>query len=446
LHFRGNRHPPGIDHLGGGGGPSTCGLWNSASATCASGYPKPSWQSGIGVPNDGVRDIPDISLFASTGKNGSFYAFCEADAVPGYPSCNNPSGNWYFVGGGGTSFAAPNFAGIMALVKQKYGRQGNANYVLYPLAAHTGATCTSNAAAVGNSNCIFYDIVNGNNSVACVAGSDNCSDQSNTGYGILVNPTDNSTPAWTTTAGYDLATGLGSVNAANLVNQWTSASFSPTTTTLSAFPATITHGQQVSFTVNVTSGSGTPTGDVSLLAQTGNYSSSTGNGGIGIGPFTLNNGTISSSTNMLPGGSYSVVAHYAGDGIYGASNSAPQLVTVAKESSQTKVGVVSCDYSTGACTYGVTNFLYGSSFDMLRMDVTNASGQPCASPTTVLIAYPCPTGTVTATVLYSMAYYPLNSQGYAEDQFGQFSGGTYNLLVSSCLSGCFSKPQPVVCE
>jgi len=442
----GNDSPQGIDLVAGGGGPSTCGVWSTTgtSATCASGYPKPAWQSGIGVPNDGVRDIPDVSLFASSGKNGSFYALCEADAVPGYPSCNNPSGNWYFVGVGGTSVAAPNFAGIMALVNQKYGRQGVANYVLYPLAAHAGASCTSTAAAVGNSNCIFYDIVNGNNSVACLAGSKNCSNTSSSGFGILVNPTDNSTPAWTTTAGYDLATGLGSVNAANLVNQWTSVTFSPTTTALSSFPAAITHGQPVSFTVNVTSGSGTPTGDVSLIAQTGNYSPSTGNGGNGIGPFTLNNGSVSGSTDMLPGGTYNVVAHYAGDGIHGASNSAPQLVTVEKENSQTTVELISCDYASGACTPGVTSAVYGSSYEILRVDVTNANGgQPCASATTALIAYPCPTGTVTVTSNGQPVTtffnppgnngalgYILNSQGYAEYQSVQLPGGTYPLVAT----------------
>jgi subtilase family serine protease len=171
----------GVNKTVGGGGPSTCGIWN-ANGTCQ-GYPKPAWQTGPGVPNDGVRDVPDISLFASVGQNGSAYAVCRADEIPvGEPSCQSGT-NWYFVASGGTSAGAPSFAGIMAMVNQKTGeRQGNANYVLYPLAAQPGASCTSNAAAVSNPNCIFYDIVVGNNSVACVAGSPACSNQSSSGY------------------------------------------------------------------------------------------------------------------------------------------------------------------------------------------------------------------------------------------------------------------------
>jgi hypothetical protein len=193
----------------------------------------------------------------------------------------------------------------------------------------------------------------------------------------------------------------------------------------------------VSFTVNVTSASGTPTGDISLIAQTSSTQST------GIGSFTLGSGgSLTGTTDMLPGGSYNVVAHYAGDGIYGASDSAPQAVTVGKESSLTKVGVVSCDYTSGICTYGVTNLLFGSASAALRVDVTNASGQPCASPTTALISYPCPSGTVTATVNGQAPIdsgnpsgsvpgtYLLNSQGYVEDQFVQLPAGTYNIAAS----------------
>ena len=241
----------GVNKTVGGGGPSNCGVWSGSS--CA-GYPKPAWQTGPGVPSDGVRDIPDISLFSSAGANESAYAVCRADALPAGESSCKLGTNWYFVGSGGTSAAAPSFAGIMAMVDQKTGeRQGNANYVLYPLATQPGATCTSNAAAVSNPNCIFYDVVVGNNSVACVAGSPNCSNQSTSGYGILVSPVDNITPAWTTTLGYDLATGLGSVNAANLVNNW--ASVSPTEFGLAASPPSINipaPGQSGTATITIT--------------------------------------------------------------------------------------------------------------------------------------------------------------------------------------------------
>ena len=152
--------------------------------------------------------------------------------------------------------------------------------------------------------------------------------------------------AYPTTAGYDLATGLGSVNVANLVNNWKS-NFTPSTTTLSLStnpatnPITLTHGQPINFTINVTSGSGTPSGDVSLIAQTGSSASNV----TGIGPFTLSGGSVSGSTIMLPGGSYNVTAHYAGNGTFAASDSTPGIpVTVSKESSQTEIRLVTLQH------------------------------------------------------------------------------------------------------
>ena len=370
--------PAGIDLVAGSGGASNCinPTGTPPNVTCSGGYAKPPWQTGTGVPNDAARDIPDVSLFASDGFNGSFYIVCEADALPaGYTSCDSAYGQPYFLGVGGTSAAAPSFAGIMALVNQKTGeQQGNANYVLYPLAAKSGARCTSTAAMAGTANsssCIFYDVISGNNSVACVGGSPNCSNTTTGGYGIMeVNPPVDPSPAWTTTAGYDLATGLGSVNAANLVKNWTSVSFSPTTTTLTNLsPTTLTHGQPVSFAVSVApgSGNGTPTGDVSLIAQAGSSPSNN----TGIGSFTLSKGSVSSATSMLPGGTYGVTAHYAGNGTYGASDSTPPVqVTVSSEGSQTHVVLLTFDPATGLETGSdPTSIVYGASLYILRVDV-----------------------------------------------------------------------------
>jgi len=436
--------PTGIDLVAGSGGQSNCitSTGTTPNVTCTGGYAKPAWQTGKGVPEDGVRDIPDVSLFASNGFNGSFYVLCEADALPyGYTSCNRAYSNWYFLGAGGTSASAPAFAGIMALVNQKTGeRQGNANYVLYPLAAKSGSSCTSNAAmatTANSSSCIFYDVVTGNNSVACVGGSPNCSNTTSDSFGILeVDPPTNPSPAWTTSAGYDLATGLGSVNATNLVNNWTSVSFAPTTTTLSLSttpatnPITLTHGQPVTVSIQVApeSGAGTPTGDVSLIAQTSN---SQGNGPTtGIGSFALSKGSFSGTTSMLPGGSYGVTAHYAGDGTYGASDSTPPVqVTVNAENSQTRVALLTFDPVTGHETSSnATSVTYGSSFNILRADVTNSSGQFCFSS-----SYPCPTGQVTLTdngQPLDLGAYKLNSQGYTEDQLIQVNSGSNNIVAT----------------
>ena len=257
----------GLDLVAGGGGASSC-INPSGTfpyVTCSGNYPKPSWQSGVGVPSDGARDIPDVALFAGNGLNYSFYVVCQMDANPGtgssLTSCdlNAPYAN--FQGGSGTSASVQVFAGIMALVTQRYGRQGNANYVLYPMAAKSGASCPSSAAAVTNSSCVFYDVTVGNNSVGCLLGSPSCS-SAPTQYGIMISGSPASA-AYAATPGYDLATGLGSVNTANLVNTWTS-NFTPSTTTLSlstspaTSPISLNHGQPINFSIHVapTSGSG----------------------------------------------------------------------------------------------------------------------------------------------------------------------------------------------
>jgi hypothetical protein len=431
----------GSDLVAGGGGPSSC-VNGGAGMTCA-GYAKPAWQGGAGVPSDGARDLPDISLFAGDGLYGSYYVVCQMDANvnlggdTGSCDLNSPYAN--FQGAGGASASAQTFAGIMALVNQAHGPQGNANYVLYPLAAKNPAGCNSSTTATTNSSCIFYDVTKGNISVACQGGKPNCSNLIAGGYGVMVS---GSLPAWPTTAGYDLATGLGSVNVANLVNNWTSVSFTPTNATLSLStspatnPVTLTHGQTVNVGVTVTpqSGSGTPAGGVSLIAQTSNNPSVSST--TGVESFTLSAGSVSSTTNMLPGGSYNVIAHYAGNGTYGASDSAAVGVTVGKENSQTAISLVTFDYS-GNPTFGATTTPYGSSY-VLRMDVTNSSGQKCAAATG-LISYPCPTGTVAVAPPPTdqalppntpLGSYALNSQGFAEDWFAQLPAQTWNFAAT----------------
>ena len=446
----------GIDLAAGGGGPSTCvdPAGTFPAITCnGGGYAKPSWQSGTGVPSDGVRDTPDVSLFAGDGFNATFYVICERDANAAgggsASSCDLSSPYLDFQGVGGTSASAQAFSGVMALVNQAHGRQGNANYVLYPLAAKAGNSCVSNAAAVSSTSCIFYDInnatgsitVNSGISVICLGGSPNCSNTTagSNQYGILAsgNPL---AAAFSTTAGYDYATGLGSVNVANLVNHWAST-FTPSTITLAlstspaTTPVTQVHGQPVNFNIGVSSGSGTPTGDVSLIAQTGVGS----NNITGIGPFTLSAGSVTDSTIMLPGGSYNVTAHYAGNGTFAASDSTPGIpVVVTNESSKTEIHLVTFDLVSGIPSYGSTSADYGSPY-VLRMDVTNSSGNLCANLVTEVVSYPCPTGSLTVAPAPTdinpppgtvAGHYTLNTQGYAEDEPIQLSPGQYPFVAT----------------
>jgi hypothetical protein len=407
-----------LNIVAGSGGPSNCSTQDSSGA-CLSGYGKPSWQTGLGVPLDGVRDTPDVSLFASNGFNNSFYIICEADAgFFGIPQICSLT-NFTFLGIGGTSASAPAFAGIMALVNQKMSapglsaRQGNANYVLYKLAAQSGASCDSSSVAVTGNSCIFYDITQGNNSVPCNPGTPNCGPApASGGFGVLIDPNNSANPAWLTTTGYDLATGLGSVNATNLVNQWSAATFTPSTTTLAnVSPASATHGQPVSVSVTVAprSGSGTPSGSVALVATPAGQN-------LGVDILPLHNGVAGGTTTLLPGGTYNLTAHYAGDSTFGASDSAPIEVSVGKENSQTKATLVAFDM-TNRIFYQTSTIPYGAIF-FLRSDVTNAADTPCA-PNPQQTGAACPSGTVIFTnggKTLDAGSYALNSRGYTEDQ------------------------------
>jgi subtilase family serine protease len=212
---------------GGGGGPSRCYSGSAdtdgtVSGTCR-GYSKPSWQHGVaGIPADGVRDTPDVSLFASNGIWGHAYATCYTDPNGGGPCSGNPAlwaGN-----GGGTSYGAPIMAGIQALVNQyKGGAQGNAAPVLYAFAVQQYGTtgnpnCSANLGTAIESDCVFHDIVSGDTDVYCGGGA-NCFQPSGN-FGVLSTINTSYRPSYKAMIGYDLATGLGSVNAYNLVTQW----------------------------------------------------------------------------------------------------------------------------------------------------------------------------------------------------------------------------------
>jgi subtilase family serine protease len=294
-------------------------VWNQSCATGAAGctsanldagsggvstlFAQPAWQSGVAgisaVPP--MRNLPDVSL---TAAGHDPYLVCLQG------SCENGE----FEGVFGTSASVQAFGGIMALVRQKVGaRVGQADYVFYKLAAtETLASCNgSQATPVPATTCIFYDTTVGNNAVPGITGGD-----------------------YPATVGYDRASGLGSVNITNLVNRWSSVTFAPSVTTLTVAPATLTHGASATFNLTVAPKTGTPSftnEDVELLSSTGNV----------ISDLTLSTaGAASTSTNSLLGGTYTVSAHYPGDGTLGASDSAPVSVNVSPEPSTTTYAVL----------------------------------------------------------------------------------------------------------
>lgn len=359
----------------GGGGASTI-------------YAKPSWQvtSIQGVPNDGHRDVPDVSLAAAShdGYLVCFEGSCQTSTQNGQLVLLQASVV------GGTSAASPSFAAIMAIVDQQTGeRQGLVNYALYPLAAAENfANCNSASRtnpAVASS-CVFNDVTTGNNSVP-------------------------GQPGFNAGTGYDLATGLGSVNPVNLVQAFVTraSGLQGSLTALVANGSTsIQHGKPVSFTVNVApaAGAAVPTGNVSIVTS---LQGAAGPGSsVTVGAGTLTNGVFTGSFGNLPGGQYNVSAHYPGDANFQASDSNTVAVNVTKESSG-----ISLSFNE--------TFEYGRE-GPIHAVVTAATGQGSAS------------GTVTFSEGNTqLATIPLNNEGQADFSPSgplTLNVGTHNIATS----------------
>ncbi len=389
-----------VTTAGSGGGASACTSSDGQNAaSCSTGYPKPAWQTAPGVPADGVRDIPDVSLFASQGRTNTFYLVCQQDRDTDGASCNVNYPYSDFAAYGGTEIAAPAFAGIMALAAQEAGtRIGNPNPVLYALASSTAQTQGS-CDATGNrgAGCIFNDITLGTNAMPCVAGSLNCTAAAGDSVGVL--------SAASAATGYDLASGLGSVNAYNLVQAFPSVQLAPATAILSLTPSSVVHGQAVTTTVTVSGQGAVPTGEVSINAQSAN-------GEVGFGP--LANGTYTQTFRNFPGGTYGVQAYYAGDSTYGPVNSNFVSLTVTPEPSTTTLQTLEYNPVTGTAT-PLSSAPYGDVW-YIRADVAGQSGQGTATGNVAIDDSGAPLGAGVAR---------LNSSGYTEDQNNGLTPGTH---------------------
>lgn len=296
--------------VAGSGGPSSCLTSTIVNNhfVCQGGYPKPSWQAGIGVPNDGVRDLPDVSLDAGSSHDGFLLCIqgsCQTVESNGQTIVENAAVI------GGTSASAPSMAGIMALIEQKHGSfQGLANFNFYKLAAKDVlANCNSSHLTdpTQSSNCSFQDVTTGNNAVPGL-------------------------PGYPATTGYDMSSGLGTLNVANIVKGWPSAPKLASVTTLSSGSISTQHGQPVAINavVKPASGTGAPSGDLDLITDQF--------GTVLAGP--LSNGSFSGNVTNLPGGLYTVKARYSGDAMFAPSNSASVAVNITPESALVKVSAL----------------------------------------------------------------------------------------------------------
>ena len=247
-------------------------------------YSKPTWQTGPGVPADNVRHVPDISLSA---------ALHDAYLVT-YMGAN--------IAVGGTSASAPSFAGVLALLNQYQVMQGfqakpglgNINPQLYRLAQTVPEA--------------FHDVASGGNVVPCAQGSPDCLTGS---FGYAAG------------SGYDMATGLGSIDANVLVTQWNTQASAVTVTLAS--PPQVTLNDMVSATavVSPAGGSGMPTGSVSFSAN-----------GIPVGTAPLVSGAAQNTADItfpvyrLGVGLFPLSAVYSGDSTFNSGGTlTPLLIT-----------------------------------------------------------------------------------------------------------------------
>jgi len=278
------------DHnlVAGGGGKSSC-----SNAKCTAGFPKPSWQTGTGVPKDGVRDLPDVSLSASADHDG--YLLCTQG------SCASGFNTNVVVGG--TSASAPIFAGFVASLNVFLGNHGstglgNINPQMYQVAQDPSKGA-------------FHDITTGSNSVPCTQGKKDCPAQAPFEIGYSAG------------TGYDLATGLGSVDAALLSCYWTGKTCSYVISSVVPSEIDVGSTNPITFIANSDStqlGGPTPTGTMTFFRD-GQQ--------IGTAPLDGNgNAQLNFDPSSLTAHNYAMTSSYGGDSTYAASTSSAVYLTV----------------------------------------------------------------------------------------------------------------------
>ena len=345
--------PTSIISAGGGGASSLAfcaGSIDASTGNCSgplAGYPTPPFQSGVSAGASapmGVRYLPDVALFAGTNTlYPAVWAACSDNVVAQanyvFTDCEPAQDGTFSVeGAGGTGTSTAAFAGILGLVLQSLGpnsRVGVANNVLYNLYASSSRAL------------IFHDVTAGNNSVPCTTNSPNCgSNNFLTGYDAA--------------PGYDLASGLGSVDISALIAAWPTVVYASTNVTLSADGTTgllvIQHGDSVTLAASVTPS--TATGVVSVTGLTSQAGAAVEEN------ISLLGGAGVISTKKLPGGTYTFQGYYPGDVSNSPSTSSPGIqITINPEDSTlhffTKIiNINTTDTYSDSFPYGAYGFVY----------------------------------------------------------------------------------------
>jgi subtilase family serine protease len=409
-------------------------------------FSKPYWQQGSGVPADASRDVPDVAYAAGANHDGYLYCAFGSCANGGFGATSGGTTSYNVAGG--TSFGTPIFAGTLALVEQKIaGQIGNANPTIYGLANSTYQAT------------VFHDkVAGGTNAAPCQEGTLDC-DPGFPGYfaaGTLLCPANSCSgdiayPAIGYAAGsgfvYDTATGWGSVDVTNFVNDWALAAPIVTTTTstdtaanviLTTSTPSISAGATASFTATVTSAvtmsTATPTGTVTLLVDNVVEGS----------PVTLSGGvaTLTYATpSTIASGTHTISVSYSGDTVYAGSKGSTSLdVTAASGQAEdfsltpaTTNITVSSGGTTAPVTYTVSTingFSGEVTFTASTTDATlNNDAAVSFTVNPVLVTTTTP-GT-TAFTLY--AYYNENTGLFQQGKVQRFgaSGTAHNAPASN---------------
>ena len=297
---------------------------------------------------------------------------------------------------GGTSFVAPSLAGVTGLLVTSTGsRQGMLNPALYALAkaqftaSATKSACYSNGQTSNTgvtkglpnaSTCIFNDVTTGNNDVPCRVGSTDCYVDIGATYGMLsLNGASSLKAAYPSTAGYDEATGIGTLNVYNLISKWNTVFTS--TTALAASPTTIAASGSTTLTATVTGG--VPAGATYTPAVNGSVNFAAGS--TALGSCTLSGGgcTLAVNGTSLQTGANSIAATFVGSGNYPASTSSLVTVTVGaslKTQTITFTNSMTQTYGVGSITLTATG---GGSGNPVTFSVQSGPGTLSGSTLTI---------------------------------------------------------------
>lgn len=410
------------------------GSLSSSGGGASKIFGKPSWQAGTGVPADGHRDVPDVAFPANVTEHA--YLTCDASGP-----CT--SGNKSFTlggtvrdggGVGGTSAAAPSFAGMLAIVEQANGGKalGNLNPSLYALAAGSSATS------------IFHDITTGSNIVSCTTGTADCTTGS-LGYSA--------------TAGYDLVTGLGSIAIPALrtgLQTATVSSSNTATVSLAAGTTTPLINSSITFTASAVGSGTTPTGTMKFAVDGGAATSVALTSG--VASYTL-------GTGFATAGAHTVVATYSGDGTYSAASASLSVTasagsgSIGMTSSPSTLTISAGSSGTEAITLTSSGFSGILSFRAALLSSTTSTFPYCLSLSpgtvnlqanttqtttlTVNTAASCSTKsgaiTVSGTSAAGSTAAASNTVGTAQ----RLTWGTGLLALSFCIAGCLARRRPV---